>query len=384
MNVLTKLGRRIMKRLQATIKTNASALSQSKSMLPRGSEDLYHYTTMNGLKGIIENGCIHATNVRYLNDSQELYFGLNYLKNLIDSSNAAPSEENLPLIDHLIRRRIKYVLISLMNSTSFSSRYFVTSFSGNPDLLSQWRAYGKENLGYCIKFDSVHLQYPVNQMITPLICKVTYVDPADSKEGLKLFDEIIQSIKKIDEGNDSWSSILFQTMPWLEKNNQEEYKKMLWRLDKLDESYGDFINENRIKETDIFSESVDINDEDPAWYTAICTIDIWCISPRLSSVAVWWKHSSFKEEDEHRMVYEYDDSIASLINLEKKIKVGKSFFIPYIEIPYDFRNSEIIQKVVVGPCPHPIEAADAVHQFLKQNINNNFEVVSSKIPYRFW
>lgn len=104
-----------MKQLQAKdMKAGTSTSSDSRSALPKGTKDLYHYTTMNGLKGIIESGCIHATNVRYLNDTQELYFGLNYLKDLIDSSDREPSLEDLPLIDHLIRRRINYVLTSLI------------------------------------------------------------------------------------------------------------------------------------------------------------------------------------------------------------------------------------------------------------------------------
>lgn len=373
-----------MKLLQAKFSKDLTVTrSFRRSDLPKGKKDLYHYTTMSGLKGIIESGCIHATNVRYLNDSKEFYFGLNYLKHLIDVSDWESSVEEVPLIDHLIRRRIKYVLTSFLNNPSFSSSYFVTSFSGNPDILSQWRAYGKESLGYCIKFDSVQLQYPTNNHAT-LISKIEYVDPADPKEGLKLFNEIIESIKEDENDKDGWSSLLFQTMPWLRQNNREEYKKMLSILDEFDDGYVDSIEGGLPEETDAFPEKVDINDDDPAWYHAIRIIDFWCIASSLKTVAVWWKHYSFSEEDEYRMVYQYDERIASLCNFVKKFKVGKSFFIPYVEIPYDFKNSEVIQKVVIGPCPHPIEAADSVHQFLKQNINNNFEVVSSKIPFRFW
>ena len=156
-------------------------------------------------------------------------------------------------------------------------------------------------------------------------------------------------------------------------------------MSELDDSYSGSVSMDIIEETATFPTKVDMNDVDPGWYNAICAIDFWCIAPRISNVALTWKHHSFSEEDEYRMVYKLDESIAAQLNLgPQKFKEGKTFLIPYIEIPYDFKNIEIIQEVVVGPCPHPNEAVSSARQFLNQNINKNFTVVNSKIPYRFW
>ncbi|CAH1088559.1 hypothetical protein [Candidatus Nitrotoga sp. 1052] len=159
-------------------------------------------------------------------------------------------------------------------------------------------------------------------------------------------------------------------------------------MSELDDSYSDTVSMDKIdkiEETATFPTKVDMNDVDPGWYNAICEIDFWCIAPIISNVALTWKHHSFSEEDEYRMVYEFDESIAIKLGLSlKKFREGKTFLIPYVEIPYDFKKNEIIQEVVVGPCPHPQEAASSIRQFLDQNINKNFTVINSKIPYRYW
>jgi hypothetical protein len=38
-------------------------------------EELYHYTSVNGLQGILETNVSQATHVAYLNDSQEFVCG---------------------------------------------------------------------------------------------------------------------------------------------------------------------------------------------------------------------------------------------------------------------------------------------------------------------
>ena len=44
------------------------------------SKLIYHYTSINGLIGIIERKSIWATNILYLNDASELNYSKNILK----------------------------------------------------------------------------------------------------------------------------------------------------------------------------------------------------------------------------------------------------------------------------------------------------------------
>jgi hypothetical protein len=45
---------------------------------------VYHYTTADGLKGIIEGGVLWATSAYYLNDSTEIMYGYRLLSDVLD------------------------------------------------------------------------------------------------------------------------------------------------------------------------------------------------------------------------------------------------------------------------------------------------------------
>ena len=47
--------------------------------------ELYYYTTTDTLRFILEKGDIYATNIRYMNDSEEYFNGLKELHRLINN-----------------------------------------------------------------------------------------------------------------------------------------------------------------------------------------------------------------------------------------------------------------------------------------------------------
>jgi hypothetical protein len=97
---------------------------------------LFHYTSLEGLLGIIESQSIWATNVLYLNDASEL----NYLIKLLieEVSNV---KEKIPVdskglgkfsfFDGIIENIEKFI------SHPYRFSFFVCSFSEEKDLLSQ-------------------------------------------------------------------------------------------------------------------------------------------------------------------------------------------------------------------------------------------------------
>lgn len=337
---------------------------------------LYHYTSISGLKGIIDSSCLHATNIKYLNDSKEFVFGLDYFSKLFPHPESAfriPEPQEMSLYDHLVEH--------LFNRTLSGFRYrrkasdcFVMSFSKNPDVLSQWRAYGKENVGYCIKFNYSGLFYP-SDSLDGMVTKVNYIDPDD----LSFARKTLEDIKR------EWKPELLNKMPWLKSHNTEEYNKMLKKMYELNITSSAMFDIPLDTEERVYPDKVDVNDDDPDWYAAINIFNFFVIEPALSTIAYSWKHHSFCEEDEYRLVFNRVEKILSILDKRHvKFKEGKTFLVPYIEIPYDFKKKKIIEEVIVGPCPHPIEAAGSVQQFLDLNIDNVVKVVDSKIPYRFW
>lgn len=109
----------------------------------RNRMKIYHYTDLNGLKGIIENNSLWATNLYFLNDSQELLHGMECIK------------ESLPhLADELGERYISLINNAMNNfDLKLSKRIYNISFCLEPELLSQWRGYASTQ-GVCLEFNS--------------------------------------------------------------------------------------------------------------------------------------------------------------------------------------------------------------------------------------
>ena len=96
---------------------------------------LYHYTSVNGLRGIVDSGNVWATHLGFLNDL---------------------SEGRAALEDEAYRARLE--------ETDKRSPLFIASFCRHQEphqqkngLLSQWRGYAGEGGGYCVVFDEAAL-----------------------------------------------------------------------------------------------------------------------------------------------------------------------------------------------------------------------------------
>lgn len=104
-------------------------------------EKVYHYTNLDGVKGIISSGQLWITQTVFLNDKEELVNGYKFFKKLCEE------KENDSL---------KFFTKSL-NDLLNNSNAFVVSFCEKKDLLSQWRAYSHGEVGYCLEFEKTSL-----------------------------------------------------------------------------------------------------------------------------------------------------------------------------------------------------------------------------------
>ena len=85
-----------------------------------------------------------------------------------------------------------------------------------------------------------------------------------------------------------------------------------------------------------------------------------------------FKHDTFEEEKEWRIVAISKD--------KPKFRQGKSFIVPYIEMPLIGENKFVeFCKIIVSPTPH-IELAKKACEKLETGVS----VIESKIPYRNW
>lgn len=108
---------------------------------------LYHYTDQRGLLGILDTQVIFATDVGFVNDSEELRY--------VDGVLAALGSELE--VHTALGRAVKVRLGAGELRTRSLGSAFVASFSEEPDLLSQWRAYAGDGSGYVVGFaDHAH------------------------------------------------------------------------------------------------------------------------------------------------------------------------------------------------------------------------------------
>ncbi len=102
---------------------------------PEMAPVLYHYTSLQGLMGIINSNEVWLTDYGYLNDTSEVHYGLRL------------ANDRFATVAH-VRPDAADVLRGWGSSTLQQHRVCVASFSTDGDSLGQWRAYGPIAVGF--------------------------------------------------------------------------------------------------------------------------------------------------------------------------------------------------------------------------------------------
>lgn len=323
---------------------------------------IYHYTTQEGLLGIIENEKIFATNTKFLNDTKEFDFGINLLLSTLESLTKA---SNRSRYDVLIEK-ITYEMLCHASRTQQNS--FITSFSEKKDLLSQWRAYTAKSTGYCIGFKFDTLFYPDSPQ-SCIVSKVKYEDENIQDGALSLINDLKENYKEI----------FHHLIPCLKSEDKEEINKWIDELKKLDKEDENYIvldlkeYDNKIPKTSPQSNF--------SWQNQIRETKITALS-KIQSFVETHKHNSFHEENEWRFITKRSNTVISSPKL--KFRSGKSYLIPYVDVRYPLQTEKIIEEIIIGPCPHPEDTKIALEYFLSERLDYEVNVINSSIPFRSW
>ncbi|MGA2594582.1 MAG: hypothetical protein ABSH32_32175 [Bryobacteraceae bacterium] len=114
---------------------------------------VWHYTDGAGFLGILQSSQLYATQVAALNDANETRHASNLFTKAVKQL----------IVERVNEQEVMIFLNTLLgfsneNSGSHNiSKFFVTSFSGEEDDVTQWDRYGKPN-GYAIGFYARGLQ----------------------------------------------------------------------------------------------------------------------------------------------------------------------------------------------------------------------------------
>jgi hypothetical protein len=141
--------------------------------------NLYHYTTGEGLKGVLQTKRIWATHYKYVNDSSEFDYGRVIARETIQRVSV---ETRHAVVDKMLDE-----LQAFIEAEKEASEHYVARFCGTGDLLSQWRGYANSGIGYAILLSPTRMKIAlpdlsgqINQNGVKMQCqwaKLSYEDP---------------------------------------------------------------------------------------------------------------------------------------------------------------------------------------------------------------
>lgn len=110
---------------------------------------LYHYTTQQGLVGMIETTTFFATEVKFLNDSDEFIYAIKRAKEAIHKTANASQAPGISAFGH--------ECIDLLDASQ--KQFYIFSLTEVADSLNQWRSYTTKGPGYALGFDSSRIRH---------------------------------------------------------------------------------------------------------------------------------------------------------------------------------------------------------------------------------
>ena len=291
-----------------------------------GYETIFHYTDFQGLIGILKNQSLFATNINFLNDTKEFNHGIELLESIFNSQ--ITNEETEGIFNHL-RSDVK---------TIYSLDRYVTCFSKNGDLLSQWRSYGNQGNGIAIGFEPREIENSLDEFVNGINI---------------IYDESFQ------------------------KSIIQEYIKI---------------------SLDYFESNKELFDWSGFDYDFLVSRSILEF---LEGVLAGFKHPSFLEEQEFRIEYNIDGSINKPHDKKLYFRNSNNLVIPYIKLFSKFAKSEVneidelddfikmklgemlpIKEIILGPSLDYEMNRLAIEMLLNKSGYKGIKIKPSKIPYR--
>ncbi len=300
---------------------------------------LFHYTTADGLKGIVEQNELWATSAYFLNDSTEIIYGYRILKDALEewiTNNPRPKES---LSSRLARDLLNSFGRDLLDRRVIKPIY-LACFCELDNLLSQWRAYG-QSAGYSLGF------------------KV----PTDPSTGQGFKPEPNTYTSK-------WVKVDY--------NRNEQIKKCRAILDPVLATFDDAGTAQAIAA---------IGDHPLLGYSTTLIV----IADILLEEIVGFKNEAFEAEKEWRVVVRQreltkqgtDDGGKTPTPV--RFRSSKGMLVPYVRlIPTDPAKRLPIACVRSGPTLEKTTAGMAIKMMLGRNGFSNVEVHGSDISVRFY
>jgi hypothetical protein len=124
--------------------TKSPSFAVKLGLKTKPTKPLCHYTSQNGLIGILKSKAMYATDAAYLNDSQEVIYAINLAKEYFKNHHTK---------DPRFMTEVAKIL-EKADGHAGGLPVYVASFSEEPDLLSQWRGYCPNGPGFALSLSA--------------------------------------------------------------------------------------------------------------------------------------------------------------------------------------------------------------------------------------
>jgi Protein of unknown function (DUF2971) len=328
---------------------------------------LHHYTTGQGLLGMLQAGRLWATNAHFMNDPKEVTYAADIVQRAVrgaaDRHKAAVDALDPGWMDKLITfgrdRAWKAPKIEQWSSDAIRTfdeqgGAYIACFCREPDLLSQWRGYGAVGGGYAVGFNSADLATRSTDM---LLRKVLY-DPTEQQAIVKRWVDAVFALdlewreeqkrlvaETTQGGLPDWQALLkaFQGNTEAQARMRQRAKEGLTALNAGLERFSQFMIE--------------------------------CL--------VCFKNPAYAAEEEWRLIV-FGHSQPRL-----QFRVGRGCPIPYVELDLTAKVGELqgrlpISGISYGPVLESGMVARSLRTFLQAARYDHVipHVTQSKVPYR--
>ena len=205
-----------------------------KQHKPQSNEIWYHYCSAESFMDIIKNKTLRLTDLRHMNDMEELILGERLLNELLETEEKG---EYIRAIYDFFKPQI--IQLSM-------------SFSENIDQLSQWRGYADDARGFCIGFKAENFnKLPVH------LLKVEYQISEQKKLIRNAINKIVTYLSDIQQTNTiNFESALliaelFELFSILKNNSFREEKeyRLVYAIFVDEKNGGKLIDFNKKKES---------------------------------------------------------------------------------------------------------------------------------------
>lgn len=310
---------------------------------------VYHYCSLESLNSILKHRALRLTNILKSNDSMEIQWICRYFDQAFhDAYDQASDLVKKYLSAERYQGFVQFYTDEYFNENHANYRYYVTCFSYQDDLLSQWRGYADDGQGMAIGFD------------LDVLKQITGISPEISKPSLVSLHEISYS----------------------EKNQRELVQQLVQQL---------LINIDAMLQREVPQILETYHSASECEFQIIDKI-MKCFEDsflKLFQTSVYMKNPFFSEESEIRLC-EFSPK-QYLMGREVPLSLGarlynysyyvrENQFVSYVDFDFSACMNKLIRKFVIGPkC---LTSARDVEYYLETFGLLNCQVCNSKGTYR--